>query len=287
MKQLLEHLGLKPKKEGSQLVVKCPACNDETGHLYISADTGLGYCHKCGYKTNPYQLTQKLTGAEPAAVFKILEQFNLSDGDRPARTEQRPQKPVLTETDIRKPTGDELSSFCALKQIDVLAMLKFQPYILKDKPHIVLPAFCPGNPKAVGWIRLHLEGKLIEANGKQQKSPMVSGSKHGLLGIKHILDAETVIFTEGYGDALAAIEAGFAATASTGGASCFKDEWLPAFKGKTVYIVMDRDKAGVKAENRAAEQIHTVAKEVRIVELPYEITETKGRDLRDYLGEIT
>ena len=284
IKQLLEHLGLKPKKEGSQLVVNCPACDDKTGHLYITTDTGLGYCHKCGYKANPYQLTQKITGAEPAAIFKILEQFNLSDKNINTPPQQRTNKPILTENEIRKLTDEESSAFCTLKQIDVKAFLKFQPYILKDKPHIVLPAFCPGNPKAVGWMRLHLEGKPIEANGKEQKSPMVSGSKHGLLGLKY-LNSKEIIFAEGWRDALSAIEAGYAATASTGGASCFKDEWLPAFKDKIVYIVMDRDKAGVNAASRAVEAISTVSKEVRIVELPYDVTDAHGHDLWDYLND--
>ena len=67
------------------------------------------------------------------------------------------------------------------------------------------------------------------------------------------------------------------------GAKTWKDEWLPVFEGKIVYIIFDRDKAGVDGGNKAAERIATVAKEVYLVELPYEYTETNGKDLYDFM----
>ena len=83
------------------------------------------------------------------------------------------------------------------------------------------------------------------------------------------------------------IEHGFNATASTGGASTWRDEWLPLFTRRKVNIVMDADRAGVKAAERAARAIYGTAKEVRIVTLPYELQEKHGKDLFDYTSEHT
>ena len=129
-------------------------------------------------------------------------------------------------------------------------------------------------------MRVHIDGKLIKLkSGKEEKYPMFGN--HGLYPT---LDGtEDVLFTEGFRDVATALEAGFNATGSSGGASTWRDSWLPAFKGKKVVITMDADIAGERAAIRAAESIVPVAKQVEIVNLPYKIKESHGSDLYDFL----
>jgi putative DNA primase/helicase len=289
----LNELGLNPVQAGSQLRVNCPACEDNKGHLYLAPGNGVGYCHKCGWSPNPYKLTEKVTSKAPAEIMKILDEFGLNDSDE-QKSDVRNQKSetkelALNKDEIRALTDDEKKRFCEIKQIDAEAFERFKPYAHKEKPWVLLPAFNPNEPnKACGWLRCRLDGKLIElVDGRQVKYPIIAGSRHGLFALPWLKSQkpETIVFTEGWRDALAAISIGLFATASSGGASCFNNDWLSFFEGKTVYICMDADIPGQKAAQRAADRIFAVAKAVYIVSLPYEITDDHGKDLRDYISE--
>ncbi len=289
---LLNHLSLNPKREGSQLKVNCPNCNDDKAHLYIHPDNGVGYCHKCGYSPNAYKLVEKLTTLDSPGIFKLLDEFNLNNGERPLSRNTALKKPFLRREDIYPLDGDELSAFCKVKGIDESAFLKLfpTPWRHRTEPWALLPAFEPGNlKKACGWMRVGLDGALVKTKHGAEKYPMVAGSQHGLFGARQIMDEkpDVLILTEAWRDAVAATGQGFHAIASSGGASTWRDEWLPLFKGRKVHIPMDADRAGVKAAERAARAIYGTAKEVRIVTLPYELQEKHGKDLYDYMSDHT
>jgi hypothetical protein len=56
--------------------------------------------------------------------------------------------------------------------------------------------------------------------------------------------------------------------------------------GKRIIIVGDADKLGQEGARRFAEKFHQEgATEIRIVKLPYEVREDRGKDLRDWLNE--
>ena len=289
----LEHLGLNPVQAGSQLKIDCPNCEETKKHLYIAPGNGVGYCHKCGWSPNPYKLAEKVTDNPPAEIMKMLNEFGLNNdsGQRTVDSGQNNNKKELaiSRDDIRALTDDEKKSFCKIKQIDLEAFERFKPYAHKNEPWVLLPAFNPNEPnKACGWLRCRLDGKPITlGDGRSVKYPIVAGSRHGLFALPWLQSQkpETIVFCEGWRDALAAISIGLFATASSGGASCFNNEWLRFFEGKNVYIVMDADIPGQKAAQRAADRIFAVAKEVHIVKLPYEITEAGGKDVHDYISE--
>ena len=228
------------------------------------------------------------TGKEPAEIMKLLQNFGLGqEGESGAGTPQ-PKKLQLTANDIREPTEDELRAFCDVKEVTYESLIKFNPYMHRNQPWMMLPAYNPKNvKKACGWLRCHVKGEKIKVGDKEIKYPIVAGSQHGLFGVPWLVKkgANTIIFTEAWRDMCAAIAAGYVAVASSGGASTWYDSWLAVFKDLTVHIVMDADKAGVAAAQRAAEKIHTVAKEVKIVTLPYEVQSRHGKDLWDYLCE--
>ena len=270
IQQFLEHLGFEVKQAGSQLQVDCPACEDNKKHLYIAPGNGVGFCHKCSWAPNPYKLAEKVTTKTPAEIMKMLDSFGLNDGDKQMADDRRQtsekKELALSRDDIRDLTNDEKESFCRIKKIDTEAFEKFKPYIHREKPWVLLPAFNPAESnKAVGWLRAALNGEPIKlADGREVKYPIIKGSRHGLFGLPWLQNEkpERIIFTEGWRDALAVISIGLFGTASSGGASCFNDGWLGFFEGKVVYIAMDSDVPGQRAAQRAAERIITVAKEV-------------------------
>ena len=256
----LQHLGFEVKQAGSQLQIDCPNCDDTKKHLYIAPGNGVGYCHKCGWAPNPYKLAEKMTSKAPAEIMKMLNEFGLSN-DSGQKTEDRlPKKEIaLNKDEVWAITDDEKQRFCEIKQIDAEAFERFQPYRHKIEPWVLIPAFNPNEPnKACGWLRCRLDGGLIElGDGRQVKYPIVAGSRHGLFALPWLQNEkpDTIVFCEGWRDALAAISIGLFATASSGGASCFNNDWLGFFEGKTVYICMDADIPGQRAAQRAADRI--------------------------------
>lgn len=291
VRQLLEALGLDIKPEGSQLRVNCPSCDDQKKHLYIEQVNGVGYCHKCSWSPNPYKLIEKVTMKIPAEIMRMLEEFGLTENSNKQLAingqQSEEKKIALAREDIRVLTDQEKQDFCRIKQIDVDAFDKFRPFAHASKPWVLLPTFSPGDPKtACGWLRCGLDGEPIPlGGGNTVKYPIVKGSRHGLFGLEWLMqeDPDSIIFCEAWRDALAAVSIGLHATASSGGASTWNDDWLSLFENKTVYVAMDADKAGQKACLKAANKIAAVATTVYIVTLPYEVTDSHGKDLHDYI----
>jgi len=289
VKDFLNNLGVNIlRQEGiNQYVCTCPWCNGSK--LYVNQTTGLWDCKKgCG-NGNPYQMAEKLTTLDPKGILALLKDHGLLNNINQPETKQQPRKITLKASEVVTPTKQQLQQLCQAKQVNQDALSKFTPYAHTKNPLILLPAFNPENlKKACGWLRLRIDGQPIKrADGQTVKYPMVSGSRHGLFGVKWIMDKnpDTIVFCEAWRDALAVISLGFFATASSGGASTWRESWLPVFKNKVVYICMDADRAGTRAAKRAAEAIVKVAKETRTISLPYEIQDKHGKDLYDYITD--
>jgi DNA primase len=77
-----------------------------------------------------------------------------------------------------------------------------------------------------------------------------------------------IYLTEGVFDAVAIWQnTGFTAWARTNGAGAFPEHLVPQFKGKTVFIPVDNDRAGCKGALKIAKMLEGWAK-VRLIELP-------------------
>ena len=289
IKPLLDNLNIEAKAEGSQWVTDCPACG-KVAHCNIDNATGLWKCFVCEKGGNPYQLVKlHRPDMAPPEIMKILDDLGLADGL--TQKVERPPKDISWLRDkLRKPSADELMRLCRCKGVARQALLSFSPYVHKTDPVMYLPGCVPGQSKVVGWLRVHLDGELIETKQGPQKYPMIGN--WGLLGLRSPSKADlrspskadTILFAEGWRDALAAIEAGYEAIANTGGTG-WQVGWLPLFKGKTVLIVPDADKPGMECAAKRAHAISVVAASVKIVKLPYKLTETHGKDLFDFLME--
>ena len=86
--------------------------------------------------------------------------------------------------------------------------------------------------------------------------------------LPELLAADTVFIVEGEKDADALTERGIVATTSSEGAGKWTADLNNWFKGRTVYILPDNDKPGRDHARQVAENLHGIASEVRIVDLP-------------------
>jgi P4 family phage/plasmid primase-like protien len=280
---VLSEIGLESvRSEGDgHLLCICPDC--KTKHLYVNRHSGLWDCkHGCD-KGNLLRLIRRMTGWPDKQCFELLEKHGFREDSGQALPAKRKDIAWFTRQ-LRKAAAQDLQKLCNIKRIDFNALERYEPAVHRSEPIVCIPVYAPSIGDPCGYLRVGRDGQLVKLkNGRTEKYPAIG--EHGLYGLPWLQKAnpETIVFCEGWRDALAAVEAGQFATASSGGASTFKDDWLAVFSGKTVYIVMDADQPGQKAVQRAAKKIHNVAKQVFIVNLPYAVTENHGRDLHDYL----
>ncbi len=163
---------------------------------------------------------------------------------------------------------------------------------------IAFPGFNPNDwTTPTAYVIYRRDGKEFPAVPEkgigERKSHCVRGSKNSLVvvgGRAAIEAAEVVWLCEGIPDALALaahLPAGHVAVTNTHGAGAWRaeDGLSPAFAGKRVMIVMDRDAAGVGGAKLRAADLFPVAAEVKIVELPYPVADKHGKDARDFFGE--
>jgi hypothetical protein len=95
-------------------------------------------------------------------------------------------------------------------------------------------------------------------------------------------EPESIIICEGELDALITIQNGFPAITRTGSAKTWRSEWNKYFKDKVVYLCQDCDEDGQDGQRRIGRNLRRLARDVRVVHLPYPITPKHGKDLTDY-----
>ena len=308
---LLHTLNLGPgKPEGEQLLILCPTCEAEK--LSINTSSGKWKCfHGCA-KGNPWSLVELFRpGIAKAEVMKILQDTDCADGldtktpkvtakqqanqEAEERHGAQVAKYRVYEKGLCTATDADLDRWCRMKGFDREILKRFKPRLEVMKPHIALPVINPGrlDEGEVGAIIAHLDGEQITV-GKDKitdewiKKKYKAAGTGGLYAAEWLMaqdQTEPLIYTEGSGDALAAMSLGFLATASNLGAGFWRPGFEAMFKGRIVYLVNDRDTAGVNASLKLAGKLNGVAAEVRIVDLPYPLTPSNGKDLKDFIQD--
>ncbi len=92
---------------------------------------------------------------------------------------------------------------------------------------------------------------------------------------------QTVLLCEGEMDCLLALQLGFCAITTTGGAGTWRENWNELFRGLDVAICYDVDDAGRRGALHIAHKLLHLARAVRVVAIP--LTEPDGADFTDYI----
>lgn len=149
-----------------------------------------------------------------------------------------------------------------------------------------------GEPTA--WVLYRLDGEQFPEHQsiKARKIHSVKGSVDSWIipgGWAAIERAAVVWKVEGPSDALALyphLQPGHAVITNSGGAAASPEQLpLSMFRGKQVRVIGDADKAGQSGAERFAQAFAAAGATAQLVRLPYAVTDSHGRDLRDWLNE--
>jgi len=186
---------------------------------------------------------------------------------------------------------------------------------------VALPIFGPGFTAAdpTGWIIYNSTGRELPVfHGRDKKTGKAAkptwtkkpfstyGSEHGLIG-QHALDRLTATDADPARQLLWKVEGptdllalwaiippekrdNHLVITNSNGATENPQPWMQAlFAGRNVIVVGDADVPGQAGAAKWAAWAAKAAGEVRIVKaaaMGFEVTETHGKDLRDFLGEL-
>ena len=292
MQQLIDFLELNvTKNEGENRLCECPSCNGEN-KLSINITTGKWRCFRdCG-KGQPYQLIKLCKpDMEPADIFKKLKELGMGGGTRQRGAGSPNDKDIRWVT--KKCTvlsKEDLQEFAKSKSLPEEALRKLS-IVGYEKGKIIIPAFCPDTmlKRGVSGVLIaSVDGSDVET--KDGGVRYQNQGNHGLVALPWLVKQskkEPLVYTEGWGDAVAAISAGVQATASISGCGSWDKwgRWGSFFAGRDVWVVFDRDAAGQQYEQARANAIAKTAKSVHVVHLPFEYQEKKGKDLKDWVAE--
>lgn len=267
------------KKSGSELAAQCPFCDDGGTHLSIGKEAF--HCFKCGKSGNVFQWLQWTENIEFAEAVRKASDLAGIVTTSAKKTQAPAKKPPVIPLKVAEEYHAKMPE------------VRRQYYRNRGLTDETI------NRYKLGWdgtrytIPVIVNGELLnirrrrDDTNKQDKGPKMLPYKTGygtvVIFNQEMLDgAEYAVVTEGEFDAMLLVQHGFPAVSGTGGATAFKDEWVPLFAScRLVYICYDNDDEGQRGAARAAEALGDKA---RIVSLPKEVGE-KG-DVTDFFVEL-
>ena len=257
------------KKEEMQ--AHCTFHKDETASLSINKKTGTWFCHGgCGgggvlqFHIKKFNLDPLKAEKDLEVALGMYQTIPEAVIDKAHELLLRSKKMLQFLTEKRGLTLDTINKYklgCDVERVyipirDADSLLvnirKYLPDFLRKKTSL----------KMMSWK---------EGFGDARLFPIAN------------LTAQEIVLCEGEADCLLCNQLGYNAVTVTSGANTWRDEFVPLFKGKTVYICYDRDTAGNEGSIAIAEQLKRVCKEVRIITLPFKLLPKHGEDFTDYI----
>lgn len=100
-----------------------------------------------------------------------------------------------------------------------------------------------------------------------------------------IEDKAPVYIVEGEKDADILALYGLAATTVANGSSGWREHYAKWFRGARVRMIPDRDEPGQKFKATVERALTGIAETFCVIDLPYDVTETRGKDVSDWLAD--
>jgi hypothetical protein len=194
---------------------------------------------------------------------------------------------------LEKGTVSELAQLQDLRGFEMFAGLQ----ILSDRGQLAFCNLKDGAERPRCWIitddsrrnaqARRLDGKYWQSLPGKPKAKTLPGSQAAWpIGASRINVSNTILFTEGAPDLLAAatfaafdFNGSFEAVAMIGAGLSIHPEALPLFQGKSVFLFVHNDQAGIEAARRWHEQLTDAGASVTAL-----LSDTEGRDLNDALN---
>jgi len=282
----------------------CPSgkCGSQKDAFRVFPDfekSGGVVCNQCGKHADGFATLQWLTGRSFREVAELVASLLCIDSGKPTG---QPADPAY-----------HLRFFDWNESLAAVWCLNYKPIIpeaiklaggrmavYRGKYTVLaLPVWVANKANIVGWRIWNIRGKLPKFGKTKEdpiewvKSKLTYGSQPGVVGTLGAKATE-VWKVEGETDMLALLSANPRASvicnASGAGENPTKFNWLkePLQKAGSVYILHDADNPGQDGAERWTKYLAAIVGpkcHVANVELPYPIQQTKGKDLRDWIGE--
>lgn len=274
----------------------CPKCGG-TDRWRFNAEKGFGICNQCFSAKNGDVFAliawyRDITFPEAVRLIGdyLFNQRTESQGQpRRGAFSKFPEPVEMNETLVAK--------WCNIKGVSQESFFRNGGQFVRSfgKLLIGFPAFTVSQKEPVRWIVYDINGQMIQHRSGESKVGTrlaFEDAPPGMAGQfawKYLQEADLIWKVEGMTDLLAlfnAIPTGLRTkhlvlTNSCGAGERPQPETLEPFRDKTVYVVPDADKAGEVGGMKWAQEIATVAREVRLLSLPFDGLDGK-KDLRDF-----
>lgn len=241
----------------------CPKCGGKDRFRLVDAQAGAVRCNQC-FPTECGDFIaaiQWMTGqAFPVALRSAADYVDV-----------RANGTGHTSPDV-------MTAFCRQKHVTVESLRSYGATVARrGVEDVVRVPMVNEKAEVVGHQDYGLSGALA-------KGLTVKGEKAGLFVPGRLPKAgETVIAVEGVKDAAGLHKVGFFAVGTPG--TMFRPAWAHAFRGCDVVLVPDRDTPSYHHFERVANLLAGIATSVARIDLPFEMRETGGQDVRDLLSQ--
>ncbi len=275
---------------------KCSSQKDAFRAFDDFSKSGGTVCNQCGKHSDGFATLQWLTGRNFGEVARLVGSLlGIEKGSK--------EKADPTEhLDWIEWNESLVALWCLSKKPIIPEAIKLAGGRLatyrKQYTVIALPVWVGHRQNVVGWRIYNIRGLLPKFDQKTKdvewvKNKLTAGSQPGVVGCLHSKSTE-IWKVEGETDMLAMLtsnpRASVICNASGAGENPGKFNWLKDCVGKagSLFILHDADEPGQDGAGKWHSYFAAILgskMNVANVELPYPVTGTKGKDLRDWIGE--
>jgi len=270
----------KIQSQGKEALVNCPFHDDKNPSMSINLENGLWNCFGCGKGGDIYTFYQEKHQVGFKEAKRAIDEDDSFLPPKFEVIEEKEKEDLKIENEVVKKLEEQLwANAIALeflreeRGLSDKTIKKFK--IGYNQGRITFPIF-----DEIGTCRNIRQYSKKDKSGKKVISWKTGYGKARIFPIKN-LKAEEILFCEGEMDCILANQLGYFAITVTGGAGTWKQEWNELFKGKTINICYDIDKAGQSGADKIARELYGKTKQIKIIHLP--LTEPPNADFTNYI----
>lgn len=244
--QILRDKGFELKRKTSkEYSSPCPFCGGVDRFCIWPEDNKAHCIRGCKWKGDDIQLLRDLENMSFKEAKEAVGRPDKGDKPKPSRKSNKSNKPFI-HPELGKP--DEI-------------------YNYTDETGKLLSHVCRYDPKSEGGKK---DFRQCKPDGITWST---KGVRQVLYNLPEITKAQDIFFSEGERDTKALKKLGFAATCNLGGAGKLsgqqeKHKILDPLKGKRVFILPDNDEPGRKHSDELANLLFSIAKTIKVINLP-------------------